>query len=108
MPPSYSMMLPGRMSTPLIFMIAYLLRLMKEPPRTLAAVWLGPLAAGLFPGKHGVWIDRRALPPALTGSHRIDGHVKVRTGSACIAGVADTADDLATLHLLALGKARRI
>jgi hypothetical protein len=33
MPPSYSMMLPGRMSTPLIFMIAYLLRLVKEPPR---------------------------------------------------------------------------
>jgi hypothetical protein len=33
MPPSYSMMLPGRMSTPLIFMIAYLPRLVKEPPR---------------------------------------------------------------------------
>jgi hypothetical protein len=33
MPPSYSMMLPGRMSTPLIFMPIAYLKLMKEPPR---------------------------------------------------------------------------
>jgi hypothetical protein len=37
------MMLPGRMSTPLIFMTAYLLeRLMKEPPRREAADWRAP------------------------------------------------------------------
>src|SRR5690348_13514191 len=100
MPPSYSMMLPGRMSTPLIFMSSLGESVGKEPARALAA--------GLLSGKQRIGIDRRALPPALARIHRIDREVEMRTGRAGITSVADPCDDLAALHLLALCKARRI
>src|SRR3569833_2311067 len=106
MPPSYSMMLPGRMSTPLIFMIAYLLtdeRAAADAPRLAA-----PLAVGLFPGKQRVRIDRRAVPPALAGRHAVHREVKVRAGSACVAGMADAPDHLTALDLLPLVQAGRV
>src|SRR3954469_14956252 len=106
MPPSYSMMLPGRMSTPLIFMIAYLPRLGKEPPRQPR--FGGSLAAALFPGKQRVRIDGRSVPPALARRHRIDREMEVRAGGAGIAGMADAGDHLATLDLLTLGEPRRV
>src|SRR5436309_13420788 len=99
MPPSYSMMLPARMSTPLIFMSS-LGECGKEPARSLAA--------RLFPGKQRVWVDWRPLPPALSGRHRIDREVKMRSRSAGIAGMADAGDHLAALHLRPFGEARRI
>src|SRR3954447_16360961 len=105
MPPSYSMMLPGRMSTPLIFMIAYLPRLGKEPPRQPR--FGGSLAAALFPGKQRVRIDGRSVPPAFARRHRIDREMEVRACGAGIAGMADAGNHLSTLHLLTLGKARR-
>src|SRR6478735_4863041 len=92
MPPSYSMMLPGRMSTPLIFMSSLGESGGKEPPQ--------PLARGPFPGKQRVGIDRRPLPPALPLPHRVNGEMEVWAGGACIAGVPDAADHLASLHLL--------
>src|SRR6266404_6560613 len=100
MPPSYSMMLPGRMSTPLIFMSSLGENVGKEPARALAA--------DHFPGKHGVGIDRPPLPPALFGCHRIDGEVEVRPRCACVARMAYSGDHLAPLDLLSLGKTRRI
>src|SRR5690242_19373329 len=100
MPPSYSMMLPGRMSTPLIFMSSLGESVGKGPARLLAR--------SLLPGKQRVWIDRRSLPPALAWSHRVDGEVEVRPRRACIARMPNPSDDLAALDLLALGKARRI
>src|SRR3569623_2570227 len=106
MPPSYSMMLPGRMCTPLIFMIAYLRtdeRAAANAPRLAA-----PLAVGLFPGKQRVRIDRRAVPPPLAGRHAVHREVKVRVGSACVAGVAHPADHLPTLDLLPLVQAGRV
>src|SRR5206468_10420271 len=99
MPPSYSMMLPGRMSTPLIFMSS-LGECGKEPARSLAA--------RLFPGKQRVGIDRRAVPPALAGRHAVDGEMEVRPGRAGIAGMADAGDHLASLDLLPFGETRRI
>src|SRR3954468_22477088 len=66
------------------------------------------LAATLLPGKQRIGIDRRALPPALARSHRVDRHVEVRTGSAGVAGVAHASDHLAALDLLPLGKTRRV
>src|SRR6185312_14325661 len=99
MPPSYSMMLPGRMSTPLIFMSS-LGECGKEPARALAR--------GLLPGKHGVRVDRRPLPPALPRSHGVDREVQVRRRSDRVAGVVDPGDYLATLDLLALGQPGRI
>src|SRR5690242_15414916 len=100
MPPSYSMMLPGRMSTPLIFMSSLGESVGKEPGRALAA--------DLFSGKHGVGIDRRPLPPALPRRHGVDGEVQMRPGGARVASVSDARNDLAALHLLTLGQARRI
>src|SRR5206468_6456718 len=99
MPPSYSMMLPGRMSTPLIFMSS-LGECGKEPARSLAA--------RLFPGKQRVWVDRRAVPPALAGRHAVDRKVQVRPGRARIPGMPDAGDHLAALHLLPFGKPGRI
>src|SRR3954447_8565779 len=107
MPPSYSMMLPGRMSTPLIFMIACLLET-NERAAAGAPRFGGSLAAGLFPGKQGVRIDGGAVPPALARRHRIDREMEVRAGGAGIAGMADAGDHLATLDLLTLGEPRRV
>src|SRR5947209_14289923 len=100
MPPSYSMMLPGRMSTPLIFMSS--LGEMWGKSRSLA------LAGGLLPGKQRVRIDRRALPPALTRRHRVDRQVKVRAGGACVPCVPDPGDHLTALDLLSFGQPRRV
>src|SRR5688572_24882234 len=96
MPPSYSMMLPGRMSTPLIFMCEPL----KEP--------CGLLAAGLLSGKQREGVDRAALVPFLARLHAVDGEMEVRSARIGVAGVADAADRLSALDLLALGEARRI
>src|SRR5690348_14905145 len=98
MPPSYSMMLPGRMSTPLIFMSSLGESVGKEPRHRAACrpgELSGSLARRLFSGKHGVWVDRRSLPPALPRPHLVDREMQVRTGRACIARVADAGDHLA-------------
>src|SRR5437763_1063787 len=100
MPPSYSMMLPGRMSTPLIFMSSLGENVGKEPARALAA--------GLLPGKQRVRIDRRAVPPAIVWAHAVDREMEMRSGGARVSGMADASDDLAALHLLPFGKARRV
>src|SRR5438067_11056591 len=99
MPPSYSMMLPGRMSTPLIFMSS-LGRCGKEPARSLA---VGP-----FSGKQRIGVDGRPLPPTLAVAHRIDREMEVRARSAGVAGVADAGDYLPALDLLALGESGRV
>src|SRR4029079_7662487 len=99
MPPSYSMMLPGRMSTPLIFMSS-LGECWKEPRQ--------PLAAGPLSGKQRVGIDRGPIPPSLARSHAVDREMEVGPGGAGIAGMAHASDDLAALHLLAFRKPRRI
>ena len=59
------------------------------------------LAAGLFPGKQRIGIDRRSLPPALAVSHRVDGEMEARAGRARVARVADEGDDLTALDVLA-------
>src|SRR4051795_10309570 len=100
MPPSYSMMLPGRMSTPLIFMSSLRDSVGKEPARSLAA--------GLLSGKQRVRIDRRSVPPAIARAHDVDCEMEVRPRGACIAGVTDAGDDLAALDLLTLGKTGRV
>src|SRR3954451_12751620 len=68
----------------------------------------GALAAGLFPGKQRIGVDRGAIPPTLARRHRVDGEMEVRTGRARIAGVTDAGDHLTAFHLLPLGEARRI
>src|SRR4051794_12115881 len=107
MPPSYSMMLPGRMSTPLIFMIAYLLRLKKEPPRA-DPQFGGSLPASLFSGKQRIRIDRRAVPPALARRHRIDGEMQVRAVRTRVPGMAHERDHLPALDILAFMQTGRI
>src|SRR4051794_30359992 len=99
MPPSYSMMLPGRMSTPLIFM-SCLGECWKEPRQ--------PLAAGPLSGKQRVWIDRGPIPPSLARSHAVDREMEVGPCGAGVAGVADAGNDLTALDLLAFRKSRRI
>src|SRR5213082_3018613 len=66
----------------------------------------GALAAGLFPGKQRIGVDRSAVPPALARSHLVDREMEVRACRVRIAGMADTADHLAALNLLPLGEAR--
>src|SRR6266496_1770646 len=100
MPPSYSMMLPGRMSTPLIFMSSLRENVGKEP--------LQPLAAGLFPGKQRIGIDRGSVPPALASGHLVDREMEVRRGGVRVSGVSDARDHLPALDLLAFGEPRRI
>src|SRR4051812_2999167 len=90
MPPSYSMMLPGRMSTPLIFMSSLGESVGKEPARLLAA--------RPFRGKERIRIDRRPIPPALARRHRVDREMEVRAGGTSISAMAYTRDHLATLH----------
>src|SRR5947209_3424169 len=68
----------------------------------------GALAAGLFPGKQRIGVDRSAVPPTLARRHHVDREMKVRAGGVRIAGMADASDDLAALHLLPLGEARRV
>src|SRR3982751_6880135 len=97
MPPSYSMMLPGRMSTPLIFMSSLGETGGKEPRQHLAA--------GLLPGKQLVGIDRGAVPPALARRHLVDREVEVRTGGIGVAAMADAPNDLTALDLLSLRQA---
>src|ERR1041384_6861607 len=97
MPPSYSMMLPGRMSTPLIFMVC---SLTGESRRLLAA-------AGVS-GKQRVGIDRPALIPALTGGHPVDREMQMRPGGIGVAGAADPADRIAAPQPLALRQPRRV
>src|SRR5258705_3013231 len=96
MPPSYSMMLPGRMSTPLIFMSSLGESDGKGPRRRLAA---GPLS-----GKQRVRVDRRAVPPAIAWAHLIDREMEVRSGGAGVTAMADAGDHLPALELLALVK----
>src|SRR3954462_4888232 len=111
MPPSYSMMLPGRMSTPLIFMSSLGESVGKEPPparltgRQIKDV---PVAARLFPGKQRVGVDRSPVPPALARGHPVDREMEVRARCAGVAGMADLGDDLAALQLLAFVKPRRV
>src|SRR6185369_7261840 len=99
MPPSYSMMLPGRMSTPLIFMSS-LGESGKEPPQ--------PLAGAPVSGKQRVGIDRRPMPPALTGSHGVDREMEVRAGRTRVAGMPDLSNYLAALQLLPFVQPRRV
>src|SRR3954468_8897993 len=73
---------------------------MKEPARALAA--------GLFPGKQGIRIDRRTVPPMLAGRHLVDREMQVRTGRASISGMPDLGNHLAALDLLPFMKARRV
>src|SRR3569623_167542 len=106
MPPSYSLTSPRRRSTPLSFILAYLLtdeRAAADAPRLAA-----PLAVGLFPGKQRVRIDRRAVPPALSRCHAVHREVEVRAGSARVAGMAYPADHLPALDLLALVQPGRV
>src|SRR5436189_4660077 len=98
MPPSYSMMLPGRMSTPLIFMGCSLLC------QDLA----GALAGGAAPGKQWVGIDRSPLPPAVGRPHAVDREMEVRARGIRVAGAPDRSDRIAAAHSLALVEARRI
>src|SRR4051794_20033971 len=100
MPPSYSMMLPGRMSTPLIFMSSLGESVGKEP--------LQPLAPSLFPGKQGIGVDRRAVPPALTGRHLVDREVEVWTGRVRVTAMAHPGDHLSALQLLPFVEPRRV
>src|SRR5687768_6983046 len=96
MPPSYSMMLPGRMSTPLIFMCEPL----KEPS--------GLLAAGLLSGKQRERVDRAALVPFLARLHAVDREMQMGPPGVGVAGVADAADRLPALDLLTLGETGRV
>src|SRR5687768_3120473 len=98
MPPSYSMMLPGRMSTPLIFM-----------EKLVGLEDCGAaLATRPAPGKERVGIDRRALPPALVGAHAVDGEMEVRAFRIGVAGAADTPDRVAAGEALAFAQVGRI
>src|SRR6185369_226903 len=100
MPPSYSMMLPGRMSTPLIFMSSLGESVGKEPARLLAA--------HPFRGKKRIGIDRGSIPPALARCHRVDRKMEMRSRRARVSSMAHKGDDLAALYQLTLGKAWRI
>src|SRR5687767_12949150 len=112
MPPSYSMMLPGRMSTPLIFMLVPVCKKGGQPFDKLRASGLSelvaPLALGLLSGKQRIGIDRRTLVPLVAGAHAVDREMEVRSGLAGIAGLADKADQVAALDPLALLQPGRI
>src|SRR5438105_14274449 len=68
----------------------------------------GALAAGLFPGKQRIGVDRSAVPPALARSHLVDREMEVRARRVGIAAMADAADHLAAPHLLPLVQSSRV
>src|SRR5690242_13616954 len=106
MPPSYSMMLPGRMSTPLIFMGIHLLeRALGQPARPPKGA---PLTVGHRSRKQRVGIDRLALPPAIAGSHERQAEMKVKDAGRRIAAVADISQHIAGIDSLSLVHARGI
>src|SRR5438105_15814112 len=68
----------------------------------------GALAAGLFPGKQRIGVDRSAVPPALAWRHLVDCEMEVRARRVGIAGMADAADHFAAPHLLTLVQPSRV
>src|SRR5687767_7762566 len=112
MPPSYSMMLPGRIDTPLIFMgDRLMLQRLKEPLRRRCRAPSerdAPLARRGLSGKQRIGVDRGALPPFVARVHAVDRHVKVRPRRIGIARKADKAERGSAPHALPLAQARRI
>src|SRR6476620_642853 len=66
------------------------------------------LAACGLTGEQGIGINRRPLPPAVAGRHRVDREMEVRAVRTGVAGAADEPDHHAGSDLLALGETRGI
>src|SRR5215213_6964749 len=114
MPPSYSMMLPGRMSTPEIFMVQRASSTSVRPelvegrswswsegqgfdqlsPNGLCSLKAALLASDPFSGKQRIGVDRAAVIPLLARLHPVDREVEVWPGRAGVTGMPDATEDL--------------